>query len=107
VLQIVAAFAMSTPTAISDLRDALVAISGRASALGEQEAAQLQERVCAAVDELKANGAPAERVVVVIRALAREAGIGPVGHPLVELIIGWCVDRNYANNRAGQRSTAQ
>jgi hypothetical protein len=74
----------------------------KSTPLSEADAALLQARIYAAVDELKAMGWPIERVIVRIKDVAREVGL-PLGNALnsgerdrvLDRAVLWCAERYY------------
>src|SRR3954454_13569106 len=76
------------------------------------QAALLKARVCAFVDGAKALGWPPERVIIALKQLARESGIGASRNivaanalllPRDQLLmdaVRWCIERYYDGDRA-------
>ena len=80
-----------------ELRAALSAVSP-AVAIGEPELlAPLREKVCALVDELKADGMTPEQVILAAKRIATEAGVGLAGARLLEEVVRWCVEQYFKN----------
>ena len=97
---------LSRPSVLA-LQDSLrtIAIS-QPAVLTDACRAALKDRVCAVVDELKAEGLPPERVIVAVKQMAQEAGLSPsrgvltvaplAGRDaLVVGMISWCIERYY------------
>lgn len=59
------------------VRDTLGAMADYQGRLPQADAALLQNRICAAVDELKAMGWPVERILVRLKEVAAEVGFQP------------------------------
>jgi hypothetical protein len=73
------------------LRDALREIAPNVAAISTGERALLlQGPTFAAVDEMKQSGLTSASVEFTIRALAADAGIGPVGKAVVDDLTSWC-----------------
>ena len=87
---------MTNPTAIDSLRTAFTAVASNASTLSAQETDFVRRRVHDVVDELKASGVLPERIIVVIKKLALEAGLAWTGTRLVDQIVNWTLERFYA-----------
>lgn len=80
--------------ALKDVMPELHNMSGRDRAL------VLRDAVSAAVDELRPTGRTCERIVMLIRCLATEAGIENAHVPeAIDEIEAWCVQRFYAPAR--------
>ena len=84
------------------VRDRLVELKDGPGALKESERSQLRDSVCAAVDELKGRGWPAERIIVRLKTLADEVGFlhGRTDEErgreaVVAELVRWCIDQYY------------
>ena len=88
---------LTTQSALESLCDACAAIAPRVGSLNGNDIELLYQRVAAAVDELKADGALPERVLIAIKRLVTRAGI-PLGYrrPLLEHMTVWCVERYFS-----------
>jgi hypothetical protein len=86
---------MSQHPAYDALRAALFTLAPYAPRLTRHETTMLHALVRAAVDELKAASVFPERVIVVVKSLADEAGIGFVGQGLVDHMTAWCIERYF------------
>jgi len=96
---------MPPTPALDALRVALQSVSTTTRAPNTFELDQLRRRVCDAVEELRHYGLPAERVVVVIKQLAADAGFGRHNDASREQLVSWCIDQYYA--RSGEDRTAE
>jgi hypothetical protein len=84
-----------TPTGHA-VRASLQAIAADKAAPSAFVRDALKERICAAVDELKAKGWPVERIIVRINEVAAEVGmpkdLGAGGREtVVSEVIRWCI----------------
>jgi len=79
------------PASLAALRRTFASIAPHAATLSRDERARLRDQVCTVVGDLKAAGELPERVVVIIRSVAREEGIGPSGDGLVSEAVAWCI----------------
>jgi hypothetical protein len=86
---------MSQDPALEALRAALITIAPYAPRLTRQETAMLEAHVRAAVDELKAASVFPERVIVAVKSLAADAGIGFMAQGLVDHMTAWCIERYF------------
>jgi hypothetical protein len=86
---------VADPTVVDALRTTLLDMASRASPLEPSEGNVLRERVCAVVDEMKAAGQPPERIVVAIKRIGQEAGLGGFDDRLAQRLIRWCLERYY------------
>ena len=83
--------AMRKRTGIETLGDALREIAPSVAAVSSDERALvLQGPTFAAVDELKRAGLTSASVEFTIRALAADAGLGPLAKAAVEDLATWC-----------------
>jgi len=71
-------------------------VAGHASVLSRAEVAELRERVCHVVRDLKAAGELPERVIVIIRHAAREEKIDAAGDGLLSDVVKWCIAEYFA-----------
>ena len=83
----------ASPT--DELRDAFARFADRVYDLTPDEERELETRVCAVVDDMKAGGATPERILIAIKRLAADAGVQWMEHRLFGQIINWCVRRYY------------
>ncbi len=83
------------PPPVLALTRALTAIRTSAGAPTSEQRAELRSTVCAVTDEMKQAGAPPERVIIKLRALARAAGFDGFAEPLVNEAVHWCLDRYF------------
>jgi hypothetical protein len=89
------------------VRESLRALAKRPEVSVPDEEVLLQQRIFAAVEELKAMGWPIERIIVRIKEVASEVGV-PLGHtryaadrhPAVANAILWCAERYYRKDEA-------
>lgn len=88
------------PNALDALRDTLAAVASTDAQPTSEERAALESRVCAVVDQLKADGAPPERVVIIVKNLATMAGIQWSSEALFDDLVGWCIQRYFRLPRA-------
>jgi hypothetical protein len=70
-------------------------MASRASLLEPSESEVLEARVCAVVDEMKAAGQPPERIILAIKRVGQEAGLGGFDDRLAQRLIRWCLERYY------------
>ena len=62
----------------------------------------LRDIVWAAVDELRVHGRTCERVIALVKVLAREGGLDETQTPeVMDDIVAWCVQRYYAPFASG------
>ena len=73
--------------------------------LGARARSKLRIRVFDYIDVLKRDGSPPERLIVQLRHLVREsAEVGPIARHIDELeklvteMVGWCIERYYADD---------
>src|SRR4051812_5837436 len=73
------------------------------STFTDADSLRLRDRICAAVDELKSQCWPIERIIIRMKDLAWEVGlrIGNTAnqadrHPALAQAVLWCVERYYA-----------
>jgi hypothetical protein len=88
-------------SALGDLRAVFTALAPRSNHLAASDVAMLQGRVCAAVDEMKAEGALPERIIVAVKRVATDSGVQWADNRLFVQLIAWCVDRYY-EKQAGE-----
>jgi hypothetical protein len=89
------------------VRTSLASIAARPGPPAVSDRALLQQRVFAAVDELKSLGWPIERVVIRLKEVAMEVGLRssrtaiPIGtsagerEEIVAEVVTWCIERYY------------
>jgi len=87
---------MAETPGLDALRIVLRVLSPRAHALTTADSDLLRRRLCAAVDELKHYGLPAERVVIVVKQLATDAGFGQHTEEPLRKMISWCIEEYYS-----------
>jgi hypothetical protein len=93
-------YRVSGPNALDNLRKALADIASTDARPTTQQRADLESRVCAVVDHMKADGAPPESVVVLVKNLATAAGIRWSSETLFDDVVGWCIQRYFRLPRA-------
>jgi hypothetical protein len=81
---------------LDTLRDALASLSPATLSADPNDMGPLHEKVCAAVDEMKASGMTPERVLIAVKTIAREAGVSRSGTRLVDALVVWCIEHYYA-----------
>jgi len=84
---------LASPTA--ELRDSFTRFADRIYDLTPDEERELETRVCAVVDDMKAGGAMPERILIAVKRVAADAGVQWMEHRLFGQIINWCVRRYY------------
>ena len=84
------------------VRESFLTVANKANAFSRTDELLLRQRIVAAVDELKAEGWPVERIIVRIKELASEVGIkfksssvNADEHPAIANAVLWCVQRFY------------
>ena len=87
-----------TASPSADLRGALTALPRTALAADVRVLGNLQEKVCAVVDELKATGMSAEHTMLAIKGIAFDATLGPSGAKLVDQMVKWCLEHYFKNS---------
>jgi len=55
----------------------------------------LHEKVCAVVDEMRAEGMKPEHVVLAVKGIAFEARMGPGGWKLIDTMVKWCLEQYF------------
>jgi hypothetical protein len=96
---------MNSQPEIVALRESYASFA-KAKTRDRASARQIQPLVCDAVDAMKADGWPPERVIVAIKALAREVGLVPEpilpvvqettpGDSLLADSVKWCIEHYY------------
>ena len=83
------------PPAVLALTRALTAIRAKVLPATAEQRAELRSMVCALTDELKQAGAPPERVVIKLRAVARAAGFDGFADALVSEAVRWCLEQYF------------
>ncbi|MEO7082908.1 MAG: hypothetical protein ABI442_18690 [Gemmatimonadaceae bacterium] len=87
---------MQYDTASEARRKALVRVSSSKTGAGDDSLGLVRSRVCALVDELKAQGQSPERVTMAVKRIARDADLGLAHAPLLNHMVTWCLD-HYCN----------
>jgi hypothetical protein len=64
------------------VRTSLASIADKTT-VSEADTAQLHERLCVAVDELRSVGWPVERIIVRLKEVAKEVGFRPAQNALL------------------------
>jgi len=84
------------------VRESFMSVATKAGAFSRADELLLRQRIAAAVDDLKGQGWPIERIIVRIKELASEVGIrfksssvSTDEHPAVANAVLWCVQRYY------------
>lgn len=88
-----AAHSVTGSSATEALHAALALVRPRAASLTDDDLSLLRERVCAAVDEMRANGLGPRQVVEAVKNLATESGLQWISIELIERLVSWCVAR--------------
>jgi hypothetical protein len=86
--------------AIEALRRAFDNAFRAAPFLSNEQRDELRGKVCAFVEELKAEGLPAERVIIEVRTIARSVGVGVLDDRVVGDAIRWCIAQYYQGELA-------
>jgi hypothetical protein len=84
--------------ASSALREALTGLRPVVYTVDPVMLEPLHEKVCGVVDELKEAGLTPEHVVLAIKRIADEAGLGVVGRRLIDQMIRWCLAHYFAES---------
>ena len=77
------------------LRDALASLPPSTYDAAGASAGPLHEKVCAVVDELKAEGMKPEHVILAVKGIAYEAQMGPASWRLIETLVKWCLEQYF------------
>jgi hypothetical protein len=83
------------------IRTSLATISAASGAVTAGDKALLREHVCAVVDELKAQGWPIENIIIRVKEIGAEAGLGShrfrprQPDSIIEEVVKWCIERYY------------
>jgi hypothetical protein len=93
---------MATTKAIDVLREALSNLPPSAYMADRHELGPLHQTVCDAVDELKAEGAAPEHVLLAIKGIAFEAMMGPLANVLMEKMVTWCLEQYFKETSVAQ-----
>ena len=92
---------MQDPPAERAIRTSLATISAASGAASAGDKLLLKEHVCAVVDELKAQGWPIESIIIWMKEIAAEAGLGShrfrprQPDSIIEDVVKWCIERYY------------
>ena len=62
------------------------------------QGSSLHEKVCAVVDEMRAEGMKPEHVVLAVKGIAFEARMGPGSWKLIETMVKWCLEQYFKNS---------
>ena len=84
--------------ALGALREKFALLLPRAYSLTQEERSELQERVCAFVDERKQAGLSPEHIVIELRRAGVSAGGGGFSDRLLEEAVQWCIRRYFHAN---------
>jgi hypothetical protein len=84
---------VTVSAAVSELRAAFTTLTHNHPLPDTAELSILRGHVRAAVDEMKAEGALPEHVVITVKRLALDSGIHWTNHTLLNRLVDWCLDR--------------
>ena len=102
---------MQDRPAESAVRTSLATISAASGIASADDKAILKDSVCAAVDELKAQGWPIENIIIWVKEIAAEAGLGShrfrprQPDSIIEEVVKWCIERYYESAVGGPAQT--
>lgn len=85
--------ALASTTAVAQLREAFAALTNQP--IGSADLSLLQPLIYGVVDAMRDEGMFPERIVIVVRRLARETGIDWENDRVSEHIIRWCLRRYF------------
>jgi hypothetical protein len=84
------------PTAaMEQLRDALAQLPGAAYAGDGDAVANVERLMCEVVDELKHRGMAPEHVLLAVKGVAFEAGLGLTSATLMERMVTRCIEQYF------------
>jgi len=86
---------MPSRTSSDILRDALAGLPPSAYETTAATSGSLHKKVCAVVDEMKADGMKPEHVMLAVKGIAYEAQMGPASWRLIETMIKWCLEQYF------------
>jgi hypothetical protein len=91
---------MSLPLSANELlRQALADLApAQYEAAATGKVSSLHEKVCAVVDEMRAEGMKPEHVVLAVKGIAFEARMGPGSWKLIETMVKWCLEQYFKNS---------
>lgn len=97
------AHSVTGSSAAEALHAALALIRPRAANLTDDDLLLLRERLCTAVDEMRANGLGLKQAVQVVKGLATETGLQWISIELIDRLANWCVER-YGSDEISARN---
>jgi hypothetical protein len=99
---------MPHTTSLIALRDQLAVALGNGTLRASINEPTLRQRVCAVVDDLKDGGWPAERIIVLVKGIAADAGLS-ASHGIIDAdstcdddaiiasMVQWCIAHYYGD----------
>jgi hypothetical protein len=90
---------MPSPSSSDVLRDALASLAPSAYQAAGTVPGSLHEKVCAVVNDLKADGMKPEHVILAVKGIAFEAEMGPSSWRLVETLVKWCLEQYFKDDK--------
>ena len=81
----------SSEPALDVLRETFVSLGDHAYLASDDELSRVRAHVCAVVRDLKAAGELPEAIIITIRRMALEAGIGASADRLLGSVVTWCL----------------
>lgn len=79
------------------LRSAFAELASRSRQhLLADELVTLRARMCAVVDDMRADGEPPERVLIAIKRIAGEAGVEWKTNRFFTQLVEWCLERYFS-----------
>ena len=86
---------MPSRTSSDILRVALANLPPSAYEAGAPTNNSLHKKVCAVVDDMKAEGMKAEHVMLAVKGIAYEARMGPASWRLIDTMTKWCLEQYF------------
>jgi hypothetical protein len=75
------------------LHAALALVRPRAASLTDEDLALLRDRLCAALDQMRAEGTSPKQAVIIVKGLAAVTGLQWISIELVDQLASWCAER--------------
>ncbi|HEY9227691.1 MAG TPA: hypothetical protein VIP11_13630 [Gemmatimonadaceae bacterium] len=60
------------------------------------ELVTLRARMCAVVDDMRADGEPPERVLIAVKQLAADGGVEWTSNRFFTQLVDWCLERYFS-----------
>lgn len=83
------------PASMTELRSVFASLADHTSLASDDELAELRERVCRVVGDLREAYALPEEIIVRIRRVATEEGLGASGDRLLREVVKWCLEEYF------------